>query len=51
MNKGTGLILHDYTLDAIFYANIAIVGNYVMFGTGYGFGTGNGSFQVWELKK
>lgn len=51
MDKRTGTILHDYTLDAIYYANIAIVDRYVMFGTGYGFGTGNGTFQVWQLKK
>lgn len=50
MEKRTGIILHDYTLDDIFYANIAIVDRYVMFGTGYGFGSGNGTFQVWQLR-
>lgn len=51
MDKRTGIILHDYTLDNIFYGNIAIVDKYVMFGTGYGRAPGNGTFQVWQSRK
>ncbi|KAL8734376.1 MAG: hypothetical protein Q9166_001574 [cf. Caloplaca sp. 2 TL-2023] len=52
LDKKTGKILNETTLDAYFQSGIAVVGDYVMFGTGYGSsGTGNGSFNVWRLSK
>ena len=51
MDKKTGAILHDYPLDHIFYANIAIVDEYLMFGTGYPVSTDNGAFHVWQLRE
>ncbi len=52
LNKATGEIVLDLTLDANFHGGIAVVDSYVMFGTGYapfmGY-TGNGSFYVMEV--
>jgi outer membrane protein assembly factor BamB len=50
LNKRTGAIIRDYDLEDVFYGNIAIVDSYVMFGEGYGTGTGNGTFKVWQAK-
>ncbi|KAL8691463.1 MAG: hypothetical protein Q9224_004171 [Gallowayella concinna] len=52
LNKYTGKILKQITLDAYFQSGIAVVRDTVMFGTGYGAsGMGNGSFNVWRLSK
>ncbi|KAF2799759.1 Quino protein alcohol dehydrogenase-like protein [Melanomma pulvis-pyrius CBS 109.77] len=52
MNKLTGEILHETPLDSYFHAGIAVVHDYVMFGTGYGGiePAAKGSFNVWRLK-
>jgi len=50
LNKNTGAILHDYGFNDTFYANIAIVDNYIMFGDGYASKPGNGGFNVWKAK-
>ena len=52
LDKFTGSILEDRKLDAQFHAGIAVVHDYIMFGTGYETtGTPNGTFNVWRLKK
>ncbi|KAI4243980.1 MAG: hypothetical protein L6R40_003191 [Gallowayella cf. fulva] len=52
LNKYTGEILKQTTLDTYFQSGIAVVRDYVMFGTGYGYSTKvNGSFNVWQLRK
>ena len=51
LNKKTGAVLHDYTLDNVYYGNIAIVDDYVMTGSGYGFANVSGTFEVWQVKK
>jgi len=52
LNKVTGQIVLDLTLDANFHGGIAVVDDYVMFGTGYapfmGY-TGNGSFYAMKV--
>ena len=49
LDKGTGSILEEWApLDAYFQAGIAVVDDYVLFGTGYA-GAKNGSFHVWKL--
>ncbi len=52
LDKATGAVLLDLTLDANFHGGIAVVDSYVMFGTGYapfmGY-TGNGSFYVMKV--
>ena len=48
LNKITGAVLRDYQLNTSFYGNIAIVDNYVLFGTGYNNATGYGGFHVWQ---
>ncbi|KAL8798707.1 MAG: hypothetical protein Q9182_006458, partial [Xanthomendoza sp. 2 TL-2023] len=51
INKYTGAILKQTTLDAFFQSGIAVVRDSILFGTGYGAsGTGNGSFNVWRLR-
>ena len=50
LNKHTGNIIKETTLDAYFQGGIAVVHDYVMFGTGYG-NTANGSFDVWKLSR
>ena len=51
LNKFTGEILRDDVLDSFFHAGIAVVEDYVMFGTGYGGleAAQNGSFNVWKI--
>ncbi|KAL5401744.1 hypothetical protein PMIN03_011253 [Paraphaeosphaeria minitans] len=51
LNKFTGEILRDDVLDAFFHAGIAVVKEYVMFGTGYGGleAPQNGSFNVLKI--
>ncbi|KAK7184823.1 hypothetical protein DPSP01_002205 [Paraphaeosphaeria sporulosa] len=51
LNKFTGEILRDDVLDAFFHAGIAVVQEYVMFGTGYGGleAAQNGSFNVLKI--
>ena len=49
LDKYTGNILKKRILDSSFQAGIAVVHDYVMFGTGYA--QANGSFNVWQLKK
>lgn len=52
LDKLTGKILNETMLDAYFQSGIAIVRDYVMFGTGYGFSMKTmGSFNVWRLGK
>ncbi|KAL8705143.1 MAG: hypothetical protein Q9201_001746 [Fulgogasparrea decipioides] len=48
LNKRTGDIIRDSTLDQYFQGGIAVVDDYVMFGTGYN-GGANGTFNVWKL--
>lgn len=52
LDKLTGDIVFDYTLDANFHGGIAVVDSYIMFGTGYapfmGY-TGSGSFYVMKV--
>lgn len=50
LDKYTGDILEERILDSFFQAGIAVVHDYVMFGTGYQ-QTPNGSFNVWQLEK
>ena len=52
LNKYTGEIIVETFLDSYFQAGIAVVKDYVLFGTGYGTSTPrNGSFNVWRLNK
>ena len=52
LNKYTGAILVETVLDTFFQGGIAVVRDYVMFGTGYGRSVPrNGSFNVWQLSK
>ncbi|CAO1600555.1 hypothetical protein XANCAGTX0491_004238 [Xanthoria calcicola] len=54
LNKYTGSIIRETRLGAeYFQAGIAVVQDYVMFGTGYGSAQGmaNGTFNVWRLSK
>ncbi|KAL8784028.1 MAG: hypothetical protein Q9213_004216 [Squamulea squamosa] len=54
LDKYTGKILRETKLDAFFQSGIAVVKDYVLFGTGYGYnatGAKNGSFNVWRLTK
>lgn len=53
LNKFTGEIIRENVLDAFFHAGIAVVKDYVMFGTGYGGleAAHNGSFNVWKVGK
>ena len=50
LNKFTGEIVREDVLDAFFHGGIAVVEDYVLFGTGYGLlrPTDNGSFNVWK---
>ncbi|KAK2750153.1 hypothetical protein FQN57_004649 [Myotisia sp. PD_48] len=41
LSQTTGKVLGDIPLDAVFHGGIAIYGKYLMFGTGYGGGTGS----------
>ncbi len=50
LNKNTGNIIHDYSLPVLFYGNVAIVDNYVLFGDGYNHFNGTGSFNVYQAK-
>lgn len=50
LDKNTGTILKEWILHDYFQGGIAVVDNYVMFGTGYRGSTMlNGSFNVWKL--
>ena len=53
LNKQTGQIVLDLELDANFHGGIAVVDNYIMFGTGYapfmGY-FGGGSFYVMQVQ-
>ena len=55
LNKYTGKILRGVRLDASYFqSGIAVVQDYVMFGTGYRAGLpgeANGTFRVWRLSK
>ena len=48
LNKRTGAVVQETTLDHYFQGGIAAVRDHVMFGTGYS-GDANGSFLVWKL--
>jgi outer membrane protein assembly factor BamB len=50
LNKHTGAIIEETTLDTYWQGGIAIVQGYVMFGTGY-IRTPNGTFNVWMVGK
>ncbi|KAK3312671.1 quinon protein alcohol dehydrogenase-like superfamily [Apodospora peruviana] len=52
LDKRTGKVLEFKELDSYFHGVIAVVHEYVMFGTGYGGleQAAAGSFQVWKLK-
>ena len=47
LDKDTGLILGSWALDSYFHGSIAVVSDFVMFGTGYE--TEEGSFNVWKV--
>lgn len=47
LDKFTGLILNSWVLDSYFHDSVAVVGDLVMFGTGYA--TSGGSFNVWKI--
>ncbi|KAJ4301325.1 hypothetical protein N0V90_003417 [Kalmusia sp. IMI 367209] len=51
LNKNTGEIIRETILDDFFHAGIAVVKDYVLFGTGYGGlePPHNGSMHVWKL--
>ena len=49
LDKHTGYVLTETALDATFQGGIAVVDDYVMFGTGYR--EASGSFNVWRLGK
>ncbi|KAL8647677.1 MAG: hypothetical protein Q9226_006338 [Calogaya cf. arnoldii] len=52
LDQYSGKIRRETKLDATYFqAGIAVVQDYVMFGTGYGVGGDNGSFNVWRLSK
>ena len=52
LNKNTGTIIVETILDSFFQGGIAVVRDYVMFGTGYGTTVPrNGTFNVWQLSK
>ena len=50
LNKKTGSIITETVLDTYFQGGIAVVKEYVLFGTGYD-ATKNGSFNVWKVGK
>ena len=50
LNKYTGTIIVDTMLDTFFQGGIAVVHDYVLFGTGYA-SPRNGSFNVWQLSQ
>ncbi len=50
LNKHTGAIVKETTLDTYWQGGIAIVQDYVMFGTGYQ-RTPNGTFNVFKVSK
>lgn len=50
LNKHTGAIIKETTLDAYWQGGIAIVQDYIMFGTGYQ-RSPNGTFNVWKVSK
>ncbi|KAK8104527.1 uncharacterized protein PG998_011560 [Apiospora kogelbergensis] len=52
LDKKTGKMLRKVTLDGHFQGGIAVVHDYVIFGTGYGKITATvpGSLQVWKIK-
>jgi outer membrane protein assembly factor BamB len=52
IDKYTGRILEERSLDAYFEGAFAAIHDYIMFGTGYGGAAAitAGSFQVWKLK-
>ncbi len=50
LNKHTGAIIKETTLDTYWQGGIAIVQDYVMFGTGYQ-RTPNGTFNVFKVSK
>jgi outer membrane protein assembly factor BamB len=49
--KSTGTVIADIDLDANFHGGIAIQDEYIMFGTGYAFYNGTGSFYVMSVGK
>lgn len=50
LDKRTGTIIRETMLDRFFQGGIAVVRQYVMFGTGYN-AYPNGTFHVWKLSK
>lgn len=52
LNKFNGEVVLEVPLDAYFRGNIAVVKEYLLFGTGYGGLSApfKGSFQVWKLE-
>ncbi|KAI4158648.1 MAG: hypothetical protein L6R39_000503 [Caloplaca ligustica] len=48
LNKRTGVIVRETMLESFFQGGIAVVHDYVMFGTGYS-GTPRGAFNVWKV--
>ncbi|KAL8298354.1 hypothetical protein RB597_006803 [Gaeumannomyces tritici] len=51
LDKNTGNILRQIEMDTVFRGGMAAVGDYVLFGTGYGgfHGLVQGSFSVWNV--
>lgn len=49
LDKSTGLISGTWALDSFFQGTVAVVNDFVMFGTGYA--DVNGSFNVWKIDR
>lgn len=47
LDRDTGSILKSWDLDSLFHGAVAVVDDFVMFGTGYA--SANGSFDVWRI--
>lgn len=50
LDKRTGVIIRDTMVGKLFQGGIAVVRQYVLFGTGYN-SLPNGTFNVWKLSK
>lgn len=49
LDKSTGLISGSWALDSFFQGTVAVVNDFVMFGTGHKHV--NGSFNVWKIDR
>ena len=49
LDKFTGSILKAWDLDSFFHGAVAVVGGFVMFGTGYEGLKADGTFNVWRI--